>query len=114
MSLSTLTACSQTARTSASTSAYPSVGDHAIVSGTWADSTAPVHDGSGIGSACRSHGWGPITASSTSATSAVRLAMGPLVDSSGQLGGSGSPAGTRPNDGFIPDSPHSAEGIRID
>ena len=44
----------------------------------------------------------------------MRRAMGPLVERSIQPGGVAPPAGTRPRDGFIPERPQQAEGMRIE
>src|SRR5580658_1708345 len=44
----------------------------------------------------------------------MRRAMGPLVERSIQPGGWGPPAGTRPRDGFMPDRPQQADGIRME
>src|ERR1700730_12309648 len=108
------TARSHTARTSASSGAYPSVGDQATAIGTCGRSSAAVHAESGIGSDRRSLGSGPITASRAYATSTAVRAIGPLLERLGQPGGSGPPTGTRPSDGLSPESPHSADGMRIE
>src|ERR1700736_890166 len=108
------TARSHTARTSASSGAYPSVGDHATAIGTWGRSRAPAQDGSGMGNERRSVGSGPRTASRACATLTAVRAIGPLLDRLGHPGGCGPPTGTRPSDALIPDRPHSAEGMRID
>ena len=41
-------------------------------------------------------------------------AIGPLVERSPQSGGWAPPDGTRPSDGFIPEIPHTADGMRIE
>src|SRR6202035_5823491 len=46
--------------------------------------------------------------------SPIRRAIAPLDDSWSHPGGVGPPAGTRPKDGLSPESPQSAEGIRMD
>src|SRR3954453_3882710 len=46
--------------------------------------------------------------------SEVRDAIGPRVDRWCQSGACSPPLGTRPSDGLNPDSPHSADGMRID
>ena len=100
--------------TSSSTSAYPRVGDHATLAGSCAPSSAAGHDASGFGRDRRSVGSGPTTTSSAATTSDSRRAIGPLVDNSCQSGAWPPPEGTRPSDGFIPDSPQHDDGIRID
>ena len=47
-------------------------------------------------------------------TSAMVRAIGPLVDRSSQPGACVPPPGTRPREGFIPESPQQAEGIRME
>src|SRR5271165_1665595 len=82
--------------------------------GTWGSSSAASHEASGRGRARRSVGSGPTATSRARATSAMRRAMGPLVERSIQPGGWGPPAGTRPRLGFMPDRPQQALGIRMD
>src|SRR5260221_5262329 len=77
-------------------------------------SRACDHGDSGGGSDRRSLGSGPMTASSAVTTSRTVRAMTPFVDRSNHPGGFGPPDGTRPSDGFIPVSPQSADGMRID
>ncbi len=68
----------------------------------------------GAGSARRSVGSGPTATSRARATSAMRRAIGPLVERSSQPGGVGPPPGTRPRLGFMPESPQHAEGMRME
>jgi hypothetical protein len=44
----------------------------------------------------------------------MRRAIGPFDESCSQPGGTGPPDGTRPKEGLSPDSPHNAEGMRIE
>src|ERR1700683_1959818 len=44
----------------------------------------------------------------------MRWAMGPAVERPIQPGGTGPPGGTRRRDGFIPERPQQAEGMRMD
>src|SRR5580698_7286208 len=69
---------------------------------------------SGRGSERRSVGSGPTATSRARATSAMRRAMGPLVERSTQPGGLAPPAGTRPRLGFMPERPQQALGMRMD
>ena len=110
----TPTARSQAASTSASTSAYPRVGAQATRTGTWGSSSAANHDASGRGRARRSLGSGPTATSRAVVTSVMRRAMGPLVERSIQPGAAVPPPGTRPSEGFMPESPQQADGIRMD
>src|SRR3954469_13171720 len=68
--------------------------------------------GSG-GSEYGSDGSGPTTASSASATSRIRRAIGPFTPSRPEPGAFDPPLGTRPCDGLSPDRPHSDDGMRI-
>ncbi len=111
---STDTARSQAAATSASTVAYPSVGEYTTRTGTCGSSSAASHEASGRGSAWRSVGSGPTATSRARATSAIRCAIGPLVDSPSHPGGWAPPPGTRPRLGFMPESPQQAEGMRME
>ena len=108
----TSTARSQMASTSASTSAYPRVGDHATLSGGLGSSCVANHDASARGSERRSVGSGPTTTSSAATTSDSRRAIGPFVDRWCQSGASGPPLGTRPSEGFIVDRPQHEDGMR--
>src|SRR6202041_2853316 len=86
----------------------------AILTGTWGSSRAASQLASGRGRARRSVGSGPTATSRAMVTSAMRRAMGPLVERSIQPGGLGPPAGTRPRLGFIPERPQQALGIRME
>ena len=57
-------------------------------------------------------GRGPTTTSRAATRSASFRAIGPLVDRFCQSGDWDPPDGTRPSDGFIPDSPQADDGIR--
>src|SRR4051794_25512155 len=46
--------------------------------------------------------------------SVVQRAIGPFVDRWCQPGADDPPEGTRPSEGLKPDSPHSADGMRIE
>src|ERR1039457_148472 len=108
------TASSHRARTSSSSGAYPSVGDHATLEGSWAPSSAAGHDASGLGNEKMSVGSGPTATSSAVTTSATRRAMGPFVERAGQSDPWSPPWGTRPSDGLIPLRPQHDDGIRIE
>ena len=97
-----------------STSAYPSVGDQATFRGGRGSSRVAIHDASGRGRERRSVGSGPTATSRAVTTSERRRASGPFVDRFCQSGGSGPPLGTRPSEGFIPDSPQHDDGMRIE
>src|ERR1700733_15452885 len=75
---------------------------------------AAVQDASARGSELRSLGSGLTATSSAATTSAMRRAIGPLVDRYGHAGACSPPMGTRPSDAFIPESPQHAAGIRIE
>src|ERR1700681_1592070 len=108
------TARSHSDRTSSSRGAYPRVGDHATLVGSRAPFSAAGHDASGLGSERMSVGSGPTATSRAATTSAIRRAMGPLVDRSGQSDPCTPPEGTRPSEGLTPLSPQHDAGIRIE
>ena len=79
-----------------------------------APSTAAGHDASGRGNDRMSVGSGPTAMSRAVTTSAMRRAIGPLVDRSCQSEPCSPPDGTRPSDGFMPLRPQHDDGMRMD